>query len=68
MNNMIFAYPQFFWLLLVLPVMIAWYIFKQKKANATIQVSSLKGFEISGSSNPIVFVLFPVNAEATTLG
>ena len=50
MNDLIFAYPQFFWLLLILPVMITWYVFKQKKANATIQVSSLKGFEISGKT------------------
>ncbi|NOZ45951.1 MAG: VWA domain-containing protein [Chlorobi bacterium] len=45
---MIFAYPKFLWLLLIIPVMIIWYILKFKKANASIKVSSLKGFELSG--------------------
>jgi Ca-activated chloride channel family protein len=50
MNDIVFAHPHYLWLLLVLPVMIAWYVFRQKRANATIQVSSLKGFEITGKT------------------
>ena len=45
MNNITFAYPVFFYLFLVIPPMIIWYLLKQKDVNATIQVSSTKGFE-----------------------
>ena len=50
MSEIVFAYPKFLLLLLILPLMIAWYVIKQQKANATIQVSSLKGFQISGKT------------------
>ena len=50
MNHIVFANPNYFWLLVILPVMIAWYILNQKKANASIQVSNIKGFEISGKT------------------
>lgn len=44
LSNIEFAYPKFFFLLLVLIPMIAWYIFRQKQSNASIQISTLKGF------------------------
>ena len=44
MDQIVFANPEYLYLLLVLIPMIVWYIFKQKDANATIQFSSLKGF------------------------
>jgi Ca-activated chloride channel family protein len=36
-----FAYPWLLWLLLLLPLLTAWYIFKQKEKNSSLQVSSL---------------------------
>lgn len=36
-----FAYPQFFWLLLIIPVAIAWYLWKYKSRFAAMQISSL---------------------------
>ncbi|HBF88238.1 MAG TPA: aerotolerance regulator BatA [Bacteroidales bacterium] len=47
LNNLEFAHPNFFYLLLVLLPMIVWYIFRQKQANASVQISSLQGFENS---------------------
>ena len=44
MNGISFKNPEFFYLLLLLIPMIAWYIWKQKKAGASIQFSSIMGF------------------------
>ncbi len=45
MSSITFLHPGFFYLLLVLVPMIGWYIWKQKSAQASLQISSLKGFE-----------------------
>lgn len=45
-RDITFAHPQFFWLFLVLPVALAWYVFKRKKQTASLKISSLKGFQI----------------------
>lgn len=42
-----FANPEFFWLLLIIPLMIAWYIFRQKKLYGTIKIFTTKGFSTS---------------------
>lgn len=39
-----FAQPGFFWLLLVLPFMIAWYIWKNQRLQGTLRVSAIQGF------------------------
>ncbi len=39
-----FANPQFFWLLLLLPVALAWYLFKRKQETASLKISSTEGF------------------------
>lgn len=56
-----FANPQFFWLFLILPVAMAWYFFKHKKANASLKISSVKGFKGSSSFlpklKPLLFLL-----------
>ena len=44
MNNISFSQPEFFYLLLVLAPMIGWYIWKHKSAQASLQISTLKGF------------------------
>lgn len=45
MNGISFANPEFFWLLLVLPLMIIWYILRHRRNQAEIQLSSFEGFE-----------------------
>jgi Ca-activated chloride channel family protein len=61
MENITFLHPQFFWLFTLLPVAIAWYIWKRNKQTATLKVSSLKGFKVKSSVlpklKPILFVL-----------
>ncbi|MCW3804880.1 vWA domain-containing protein [Plebeiibacterium marinum] len=44
MNSITFLHPYFFYFLLVLLPMIGWYIWKHKSAQASLQISSLKGF------------------------
>lgn len=60
MENVEFANPQFFWLLLLLPLAILWYFFKRKEQVASIKLSSTKAF--AGSSilaklKPLLFAL-----------
>ncbi len=47
-----FVNKQFFWLLLLLPLAILWYVLKQNKQTAELKMSSLKGFKISNSFLP----------------
>lgn len=61
MQSFEYVNPQFFWLLLLLPVLIVWYILKRKKQTAALHISSLKGFK-TGSNwlaklRPILFAL-----------
>ena len=61
MKEITFLNPGFFWLFTLLPVAIAWYIWKRKQQTATLKISSLKGFQTSGSIlaklQPLLFVL-----------
>jgi len=41
-ENIVFAYPKFFYLLLILVPYIVWYIFKHNQANPSIQVSTVQ--------------------------
>ena len=43
-ENISFANPQFFWLLLLLPVAVLWYFFKRREQTASLKISSIKGF------------------------
>ena len=45
MNNVVFAKPELFYLLLGLIPMILWYIFRQKKSKASIQISTLESLK-----------------------
>ncbi|MBN2597934.1 VWA domain-containing protein [Labilibaculum sp.] len=47
MSSIQFANPEYFYLLILLIPLIAWYILKDKNAHASIQVSTLKGFHSS---------------------
>jgi len=44
MRHIIFANPEFLYLLLLLPVLIAGYIFRQRKQNVSIRISSVAPF------------------------
>tara|TARA_R110002051_G_scaffold82832_1_gene147288 strand:+ start:2663 stop:3661 length:999 start_codon:yes stop_codon:yes gene_type:complete len=60
LENIEFANPQFFWLLLLLPVAVLWYFFKRKEETASLKISSIKGFStdsILPKLKPLLFVL-----------
>jgi len=48
-----FAHPGFFWLLLLIPVMVGWYIWRQQKLYGYLSVSAVKGFGLTGKSNVV---------------
>ncbi|RRQ50190.1 VWA domain-containing protein [Maribacter algicola] len=45
LNNISFANPDFFWLFLLLPLAIAWYIFKRKEETAALKIATVKSFK-----------------------
>lgn len=56
-----FLNKEFFWLFLLLPIAILWYVFKFNKQTAELKISSLKGFKTGNSFLPklkhVLFVL-----------
>ncbi|MDR3297583.1 MAG: VWA domain-containing protein [Prevotellaceae bacterium] len=40
---MVFLQPKFFWLLLLVPLMVAWYVLVSNRRRATLQISSISG-------------------------
>lgn len=60
-DNVIFEDPQFFWLLLLLPLALAWYVWKRHRQTAELRISSIKGFEGNRGFltrlRPVLFVL-----------
>ncbi len=59
-ENVEFANPQFFWLLLLLPLALLWYFFKRKEEVASLKISSIKGFTVQSLASklkPLLFIL-----------
>ncbi|MBD0851341.1 vWA domain-containing protein [Maribacter arenosus] len=48
LENISFANPEFFWLLLLLPLAILWYFFKRNELSASLKISSINGFSDRG--------------------
>lgn len=40
-----FVNPEFFWLFLLLPLAVAWYIWQRHRVTASVKISSIKGFK-----------------------
>ena len=61
MQSFEFVNPQFFWLLLLLPVLVLWYLWKRKQQTASLSISSIKGFRTGNNwlakLKPILFLL-----------
>ncbi len=47
-----FLNKQFFWLFLLLPIAILWYLFKYKRQTAELHISTIKGFKLTNSWLP----------------
>lgn len=59
-ENVEFANPQFFWLLLLLPLALLWYFFKRKEEIPSLKISSIKGFTVGSlvsKLKPLLFML-----------
>jgi Ca-activated chloride channel family protein len=61
MKEVTFLNPQFFWLFLLLPLAIGWYLWKRKQQAPTLKISSLKGFQTKNSFlaklQPLLFIM-----------
>ncbi len=58
-DNIEFANPQFFWLLLLLPLALLWYYFKRKEDTPALKMSSISGFstdQFLPKLKPLLFV------------
>ncbi len=59
-ENIEFANPQFFWLLLLLPLALLWYYFKRKEDTPALKMSTISGFtsdQLLPKLKPVLFVL-----------
>lgn len=52
MGNVTFLNPEFFWLLLLLPMAGFWMFWKRKKQTTILKISSIKGFKTTNSFLP----------------
>lgn len=55
-----FANPEFFWLLLLLPLAVLWYIYKRNEQVASLKMPSIKGFANDGflpKLKPLLFIM-----------
>ncbi len=57
MQDMTFLDPEFLWLFLLIPAAITWFYWKRYQQNATLKISSTKGF---GDANSWVVKLKPI--------
>jgi Ca-activated chloride channel family protein len=69
MNGITFAEPLFLYLLVLVPVIIAFYILKQHKSNASLRMPGLKQFEGSGLTfrHYLRHILFAFRAITITI-
>lgn len=60
-SNFEFVDPQFFWLFLLFPVLVLWYLWKRKQQTASFGISSIQGFKTRKNwlarLKPLLFVL-----------
>lgn len=68
-KNIEFANPEFFWLLLLIPVLIAWYWLRHKSRHAEIQLSTTSVFEKNRKSlrQYLIHLLFVLRMLALAL-
>ena len=62
-----FTQTEFLWLLVVVPVLVFWYVLKNKKQTAQLSVSSIKGFQKNSVWTTIRHLLFMLRIIAIIL-
>lgn len=53
-QQIVFAYPYLLWLLMLLPLLIVWYLFKNKTASSSITISTLRIYKRHGGSKTVI--------------
>lgn len=67
-ENIEFLNKELFWFLLLLPIAIAWYVFKHNKQSAELKISSIEGFKTTSSFwSKLRHVLFVLRLLALAL-
>ena len=67
-KNIVFANPEFFWLLLLLPLMLLWYWFWNKKSQANVTFSTTIAFKRTNSWSDVLYhLLFVLRMIAIAL-
>ena len=62
-----FTHRVFFWLLLLLPILILWYVFKHKKTTADLRISNIESFGSNNTWSYLKHGLFALRLLALTL-
>ncbi|MDA9335092.1 VWA domain-containing protein [Flavobacteriaceae bacterium] len=62
-----FTQKEFFWLLMLLPVLVVWYVLKHKKQTAQLSVSSTEGFRKTSVWTTLKHLLFGLRMLAIAL-
>ena len=63
-----FMNKEFFWLFLLIPLAIAWYVYTYRRSSAELKISSLKGFKVTNSWLPkLKHLLFALRMIALAL-
>lgn len=61
MGQFEYTNPEFFWLFLILPILVLWYVLKRNQQTASFRISSIEGFALKTSilakARPLLFVL-----------
>lgn len=62
-----FTHRVFFWLLLLLPIIMLWYVFKHKKTTADLRISNIESFGSNNTWSYLKHGLFALRLLALTL-
>ena len=62
-----FTHKVFFWLLLLLPILMLWYVFKHKKTTADLRISNIESFGKNNTWGYLKHGLFALRLLALTL-
>ena len=62
-----FTHRVFFWLLLLLPILMLWYVFKHKKTTANLRISNIESFGSNNTWSYLKHGLFVLRLLALTL-
>jgi len=66
-NNLEFLNKDLFWLLLLLPLAIVWYVLKHNKQTTELKISSLQGFKVTSIWSKLRHILFVFRLLALAL-